>query len=59
MKTARLSPSGGSKHFQLSGGGESLPRLRMARPDFSPSFLRDEPDSYRSLQGFTPDQQHG
>ncbi len=60
MKTGKtlLKPAGDRNIFCLSGGRESLPRLRKARPDFSPSFHRDEPDRCSSLRGFTPDQ-HG
>jgi len=56
MKTGKAlpDPTGDRSIFSLSDGGESLPRLRKARPDFWPSFRRNEPDSYRSLHGFAP-----
>jgi hypothetical protein len=54
MKTGKalLNPTGDRSIFSLSDGGENLPRLRKARPDFWPR--RDEPVSYRSLHGFAP-----
>ena len=58
MKTGKTFPkaAGDRDISSLSGGGESFPRLGKPQPDFRPSFLRDEPDSYRSLRGFAPDQ---